>query len=86
MMKRRIFYMTLLSYDNAHDACTIRELEMAVDAAVFDQGYAIQFWRDVWTYGVDEALLYLTDHASLEGFEEVRRKWKEIRERIVASR
>lgn len=41
----------------------IREIEMAVDAVVFDQGVSMQFWQDVRLCGLREAYLYLRNYA-----------------------
>lgn len=42
---------------------SIREIEMAVDAAAYERGVSIQFWADVRSYGLREACLYLRGYA-----------------------
>lgn len=40
-----------------HDV--VREIEMTVEGITTKQGVILQFWRDVDTYGLREAILYL---------------------------
>ena len=56
---KRIFFAVIRKHDLESDTCLIRELEMCVDAIIRDQGYRIQFWRDMNTYGLSEAITYL---------------------------
>lgn len=58
-MAKRIFKRDIDLYDERNDESNVRELEMLVDACVNDQGHVIQFWRDMSTYGLHEAILYL---------------------------
>jgi hypothetical protein len=72
-MAKRIFKRDMDSYDERNDESTVRELEMLVDGCLMDQGYAIQFWRDMDLYGLREAILYLqrSDCIKLEEFRQV---------------
>lgn len=61
----------------------IRELEMAVDACVVDQGYAMQFFTDLQIYGLREAVTYLTNTTPPSKAEELS-KVCELRDAIIA--
>lgn len=70
-------------HDQQNGDCAVRELEMAVDAALYHSGYSVQFWRDVELYGVQEAIAYVRngkmgDHAKIQ------EAWDSIRERLEA--
>lgn len=58
-MSKRIYFLDLRNHDLEYDDDLVREIEMIVDSVLIQTGYAIQFWRDVAIYGIDEALLYL---------------------------
>jgi hypothetical protein len=60
MPKKRIYLRDLEKFDRENDECSVRSLEMTVDAATRRMpGYTIQFWTDVRVYGLDEAILFL---------------------------
>src|SRR6516162_6029738 len=59
MAKQRLTQRILEEMDRGDEGSRVRRLEMAVDACLDDQAYAIQFWQDVNLYGVREALSYL---------------------------
>jgi len=56
---KRLIQRILEEMDRRDEGGRVRRLEMAVDACLDDQVYAIQFWHDVRLYGVREALSYL---------------------------
>ncbi len=58
-MKKRWYLHLLRKYDREHNKEVVRQLEMSADANITAAGYTIQFWNDVSTYGVDEAILYV---------------------------
>lgn len=58
MAKKRITMADLLRLD------IIRNVEMAVDGVV-QGGAAIQFWNDVFLYGLEEAICYLKRYAKV---------------------
>lgn len=66
-MAKRIFKRDMDSYDDRNDESNVRELEMLVDSCFRDQGYVIQFWRDMDTYGLHEAILYLQNNPNKGG-------------------
>jgi hypothetical protein len=58
-MAKKIYDRDLVRYDGEHGTSLRRELEMAVEAGLSSAGYAVQFWRDMGLYGLDEAITYL---------------------------
>lgn len=59
MKWKRIRLVHLRAYDLEKGESIVREIEMTVDYVLRDSGYALQFWRDVEVYGLEEAYLYL---------------------------
>lgn len=57
--KRKIYLKQMQAHDLAKEDSTVRLIEMTVDGMLRDQGYALQFWKDVALYGIDEAVMYL---------------------------
>lgn len=60
--RKRLFLHRLYELEQQHDQCIVRFIEMTVDGILADIGksdYAPQFWRDVETYGLREASVYL---------------------------
>lgn len=58
-MNKRLYKKELLQYDLANDTCFVRELEMVVEGGLKDSAYSIQFWDDMQTYGLREAVVYV---------------------------
>lgn len=58
-MAKRIFKRDMDAYDKHNGESNVRELEMLVDAVAPEAGYVIQFWRDMDTYGLREAVMYV---------------------------
>lgn len=58
-MNKRLFLKEMREYDQANDSNFVREMEMVVEAGLKDSAYSIQFWDDVQTYGLREAVLYV---------------------------
>ncbi len=63
--KKRLYLHILQKYDYDHDKSIVREIEMHVDAVLLETGYSIQFWTDVQTYGLQEALLFLKNQKNV---------------------
>ena len=59
--KKRLYLSELEQIDNKHNDSFVRAIEMIVDSITNFDGYSIQFWTDVRTYGLYEAILYLTN-------------------------
>lgn len=77
----RYYLKDLDRHDLEHDDCVVRQLEMEVDAAITSPGYAVQFWRDVRLYGMDEAILYVRNgnHGNADA---IQAEWQNVRHRI----
>lgn len=59
MSNKRLTLMRLRKWDDEHDTCLVRELEMLVDAVLIVSAYSPQFWTDVRLDGVKEAMMLL---------------------------
>lgn len=81
MAKRRITKSVLDRYDAENDTSIVRELEMEVDSCITSPGYGVQFWHDVYLYGVDEAILYIRN-GNHGDWQTLAQKWEAIRQRI----
>lgn len=57
--KENINLTQLRKHDLGHDDEIVRRLEMVVDSEIGSPGHIIQFWNDVQTYSVREAILYV---------------------------
>lgn len=60
---RRIRLHEMQKYDYDNNTSDVRLLEMMVDGGATDQRVIYQFWRDVNTYGLREAFIYLKGYA-----------------------
>jgi hypothetical protein len=62
-MSKSISLAVLRQHDAAHDDCTVRQIEMFVDAATnYHVDLTMQFWRDATIYSVREAVSLLVDY------------------------
>lgn len=78
-MAKRIIMRDIERYDESTGSSLIRELEMAVDAAIRDQGYSMQFWLDMRLYGLDESVQLLTPYGTSAGMVGVRKAAQRIK-------
>lgn len=57
--KRRVYLHKLQELDKKCGSSNIRLIEMIVDGITNNDGYSVQFWRDVEICGLREAIMYL---------------------------
>jgi hypothetical protein len=77
-MKKRYYFYQLRTFDLAYQNEVVRRLEMAVDLAIHDRGYILQFWRDTKLYGVDEAILYVKN-GNYGDYSAIQKEWEECK-------
>lgn len=66
-MTKRITLAQIRAYDAANiknESCLVRQLEMEVDYLTINDGYSVQFFRDLNLYGLREAIRYLKNHCN----------------------
>ena len=61
--EKRLYLRDLQQYDLDKSESEVRALEMMIDSGSGDPRLSIQFWRDVRTYGLAEAFVYLKGYA-----------------------
>ncbi len=61
--EKRLYLRDLQQYDMDKGESEVRALEMMIDSGSGDPRLSIQFWRDVRTYGLAEAFVYLKGYA-----------------------
>lgn len=57
--KRRIYLRKLQELDKKRGSSNVRLIEMIVDKITNNDGYSMQFWKDVEICGLREAIMYL---------------------------
>lgn len=63
--KYRITTNRLKKLDEKNGSSHIRLIEMIVDEITGNDGYSMQFWKDMEVCGLREAILYLEQHKPL---------------------